>query len=103
LREGVRDRLRPAGAESCQQGFEALAIVVADGNKLQTEAAAALYVTNDGVGFDAPLLNEKVEFCRHTLFHAEMRSFDEQAIDTDVQDARDVVASIAAPADPDIL
>ncbi len=66
----------PAGAKSCQQGFKSLAIIVADRNKLQTEPASPLYVTNDGVGLDAPLLNQEIELGGHACFHAEVRSRD---------------------------
>ncbi len=66
----------PAGAKSCQQGFEALAIVVANGDKLQTEPAPPLYVTNDSVGFDTPLLNQEIELGGHIFFHTEVWSLD---------------------------
>jgi hypothetical protein len=91
------------GAEPCQQGFEALAIVVAHSNESQAEAAAALYMTNDSVGFDAPFLNQEIELGRHAFFHIEVRSLDKEAVDTYVQDAGHIVAFVAAPAEPDIL
>jgi hypothetical protein len=60
-------------------------------------------VANLGVGFDAALLDEKVESGGHAFFHFETRGFDEEAIDADVEDAGDVLAAIAAPADPDVV
>jgi hypothetical protein len=60
-------------------------------------------VANDGVGFDAAFLNQKVEFGGHAFFQFETQGFDEEAIDADVEDAGDVLAAIAAPADPDVL
>ena len=80
-----------------------MAIFVAYGEESQAEAAAVFYVADDGVGFDAAFLNEKVEFGGHAFFHFEMRGLYEEAIDADVEDAGDVVAAIAAPADPDVL
>jgi predicted NAD-dependent protein-ADP-ribosyltransferase YbiA (DUF1768 family) len=80
-----------------------LAIVVTHGNESQAEAAAALYVTHDRVGFYAAFLNQEIQLSRHAFFHAEVRRLDKQAIDTDVQDAGDIVAFVAAPAEPDIL
>jgi hypothetical protein len=60
-------------------------------------------VADDRVGFDAALLNEEVELSGHAFFDFEMRSLDEEAVDTDVQDAGDIVATVAAPADPDVF
>jgi hypothetical protein len=80
-----------------------LAIVVAHGNESQAEAAAALYVANDRVGFDAAFLNQEIQLSGHAFFHAEVRSLDKQAVDTDVQDPGDIVPLVAAPAEPDIL
>jgi hypothetical protein len=60
-------------------------------------------VANDGVGFDTAFLDEKVEFGGHAFFHFAMRGFDEEAIDADVEDAGDVFAAMAAPADPDVV
>jgi len=80
-----------------------LAIVFAQGNESQTEAVAAFDVANDRIGPDAAFLDEKIELGGHALFQVGMRGLDKQAIDADVQDARDIVAAIAAPADPDVL
>jgi len=80
-----------------------LAIFVAYGEESQAEAAAVFYVADDGVGFDAAFLNEKVEFGGHAFFDFEVRGLDEQAVNADVQDAGDIVAAIAAQADPDVL
>jgi hypothetical protein len=91
------------GAEPGEHGFEALAIFFVDGEKAQAETAAAFYVANDGVGFDAAFLNEEVELGGHAFFDLEVRGLDEKAVDADVEDARDVVAAIAAPADPDVF
>jgi hypothetical protein len=91
------------GAESGEQSFEALAIFVSYGDEAQAEAAAAFYVANDGVGFDAAFLNEKVQFSGHASFNTEVRGLDEEAVDADVEDAGDIVAAIAAPTNPDIF
>jgi len=91
------------GAESGEQSFEALAIFVSYCDETQAEAAAVFDVANDGVGFDAAFLNEKVQFSGHAFFHLGVRSLDEEAVDADVEDAGDIVAAIAAPADPDIF
>ena len=90
-------------AESGEQSFEALAIFVSYSDEAQAEAAAAFDVANDGVGFDAAFLNEKVQFGGHAFFHLGLRSLDEEAVDADVEDAGDIVAAIAAPADPDVF
>jgi hypothetical protein len=60
-------------------------------------------VANDGVGLDATFLNQEVESGRRAFFHFEIRGLDEEALDADVEDAGDVVAAIASPADPDVL
>jgi hypothetical protein len=99
----VRAGVSAGGAESCQQSFEALAIVVTHSDESQAEAAAAFYMTNDGVGFDAPFLNQEIEFGGHAFFHTELRSLDKQPVDTYVQDAGNIVAFVALPAEPDIL
>jgi hypothetical protein len=91
------------GAESGEQSFEALAIFVGYGDEAQAEAAAVFYVANHGVDFDAAFLNEKVQFSGHAFFHLGLRSLDEEAVDADVEDAGDIVAAIAAPADPDVF
>jgi hypothetical protein len=80
-----------------------LAIIVGNGNESQTEAVAAFDVANDGVGLDTAFLNQEIELGGHAFFHVQVRGLDKQAVDTDVQDAGDVVAAIAAPADPDVL
>jgi hypothetical protein len=66
----VRDRLSPARAEPRQQGFEALAILVSDGDESQAEPAVASYMTNYGVGFDAAFLNQEIELSGHAFFYA---------------------------------
>ena len=60
-------------------------------------------MANDGVGLDAALLNEKVEFGGHTFLDFEMRSLDEEAVDADVENAGDVIAAIAAPTNPNVV
>jgi hypothetical protein len=66
----VRDRLSPARAKPCQQGFEASAILIGDGDESQAEPAAAFYMTNYGVGFDAAFLNQEIELSRYAFFYA---------------------------------
>jgi hypothetical protein len=60
-------------------------------------------VTNDGVSFDAALLNQEIELRGHAFLDFEVWSLNEETVDADVQDAGDIVASIAAPTNPDIL
>ena len=96
-------RVGAAGAEPCQQSPESLAIAVAHGSKSQAEAAPFFYMAHDCVGLYAPFLNQKIELGRHALFHTEVRSLDKQAVDTDVQDAGDIIAFVASPAEPNIL
>ncbi len=60
-------------------------------------------MANDSVGLDAAFLNKEVELGRHAFFEFELRSLDEEAVDADVEDAGDIVAAVAAPANPDIL
>lgn len=66
----MRDRLSPARAKPCQQGSEASAILVGDGDESQAEPAAPFYVTNYGVGVDAAFLNQEIELSRHAFFYA---------------------------------
>lgn len=60
-------------------------------------------MANDGVGFYAAFLNQEVEFGGHAFFDFRVRGLDEEAVDADVENAGDVVAAIAEPADPDIF
>jgi hypothetical protein len=92
-----------AGAEPCQQSSKALSIAVSHGRKSQAEAIAALYVANQSFGCDTALLNQKIELGGHAFFHAQVRRLDKEPIDADVQDARNIVALVASPADPDVL
>jgi hypothetical protein len=80
-----------------------LAILISEGNEAKAEAAASFDVANYGVGFDAAFLNEEVELGGHAFFDFEVRGLDEEAVDGDVQNAGDIVAAVAAPADPDIF
>ncbi len=77
--------------------------MVGRAEEFQAEAETPYYVADDGVGFDAAFLNEEVELGGHALFDLEVRGLDEEAVDADVQDAGDIVAAIAAPADPDVF
>jgi hypothetical protein len=90
-------------AQPRKQGFEALAVFLAYGEESQAKAAATFYVADDGVGLDATFLDQEIKFGRHALFHFEVRGLDEQAVDADVEDAGDVVSSVAAPTDPNIV
>jgi hypothetical protein len=90
-------------AQPREQSFEALAVFLAYGEESQAKAAAAGYVADDGVGLDAAFLDQEIKFGGHALFHFEVRGLDEQPVDADIQDAGDIVASVAAPADPNIV
>ena len=57
---GLRRRSVVMGAEPGEHGFEALAILFADGEKTQAQAATAFDVADDSVGLDAAFLNEEV-------------------------------------------
>jgi hypothetical protein len=91
------------GAEAGEHGFEALAIVVGYGNEAKAQAAAAFDVANDGVGFDAAFLNEEVQFGLHAFLDLEVRRLYKEAVDADVENARDIVAAITSPADPNVF
>lgn len=101
--EGLGGRAIVMGAESGEHGLESLTIIVGCGEESQAEAGAAFNVAYNGVSFDAALLNEEVEFGGHAFFDFELGSLDEEAVDADVEDAGDVVAAVAAPADPDVV
>jgi hypothetical protein len=90
-------------AQPRKQGFKALAVFLAYGEESQAKPAATFYVADDGVGPDATFLDQEIKFGRHALFHFEVRGLDEQAVDADVEDAGDVVPSVAAPTDPNIV
>jgi len=75
----------------------------ADSEKFEAEAVAAPDVTNDGFGGDAALLNQKIEFGGHAFFDSLVRGLDKESVDADIQDVGDIVATVAAPADPDVL
>ncbi|MGB6833889.1 MAG: hypothetical protein WCA94_09335 [Candidatus Acidiferrum sp.] len=100
---GLRRSAVVVGAEAREHGFEALAVFIAQDDESQAKASATLYMANDGVGLNAALLNEKVEFGGHTFLDFEMRSLDEEAVDADVEDAGDVIAAIAAPTNPNVV
>jgi len=91
------------GAKPGEHSFEALAVFLADGEETQAKALATFNVANDGVGLDAALLNEEVELGGHAFLDLEVRGLDEKAVDADVEDAGDVVAAVAAPADPNVF
>ena len=80
-----------------------MAILLGKGNKAKAEAAAAFDVAHYGVGFDAAFLDEEVELRGHAFLDFKVRGLDEQAVDADVQHAGDIIAPVAAPADPDIF
>lgn len=77
--------------------------MIAYSEKFEAEAVAAPDVTNDSFGVDAALLNQKIEFGGHAFFDSLVRRLDKQPVDADIQDAGDVVATVAAPADPDVV
>lgn len=91
------------GAEPGEHGFEALAIFFTYGEETQAKASAAFYVADDSVGLDAAFLNEEVEHGGHAFFDLEVRGLDEKTVNAYVEDAGDVVAAIAAPADPNVF
>jgi hypothetical protein len=91
------------GAEAREHSFEATAIFVGHGDKTQAKTASAFNVTNDSVGFDAAFLDEEVELGFHAFLELEVGRLNEEAIDADVEDAGDIVAAVALPADPDVL
>jgi hypothetical protein len=91
------------GAEPGEHSFETLAIFLADGEETQAQAPATFYVSDDSIGLDAAFLNEEVELGGHTFFDLEVRGFDEKTVNADVEDAGDVVAAVAAPADPNVF
>jgi len=78
-------------------------VPVADGEKTQAKASAAFDVADDSVGLDAAFLDEEVELGGHAFFDLEVRRLNEKAVDADVEDAGDVVAAVAAPADPNVF
>ena len=90
-------------SEPGEHGFEALAVFFADGEETKAQAPATFYVADDGVGLDAAFLNEEVELGGHAFFYLEVRGLDEKAVNTYVEDAGDVVPTVAAPADPNVF
>jgi hypothetical protein len=80
-----------------------LAVFFAYGDESQSKAIAALHVPNDCVSSDAAFLNKEIEFGGHGFFHTQVRGLDEEAVDADIQDAGNVVSSVAPPADPDVF
>jgi hypothetical protein len=91
------------GAEAGEHGFEALAVGVGHRDETEAEASAAAYVADEGVGLDAALLDEELKFGWHAFFDLEVWGLDEEAVDADIEDARDIVAAVALPADPNVL
>jgi hypothetical protein len=91
------------GAEPGEHSFEVLAIFFADGEETQAKASAAFDMADDSVGLDAAFLNEEVQLGGHAFFDLEVRGLDEKTVNADVEDAGDVVAAIAEPADPNVF
>jgi hypothetical protein len=60
-------------------------------------------VADNSIGFDAAFLDKEVQLSGHTLFHLEVLSLNEKAVDADIQDLGDIVAAVAAPTDPDVF
>jgi hypothetical protein len=101
--EGLRRGSMVMGAEPGEHGFEALAILVTDGEETQAQAAAAFDMADDSVGLDAAFLNQEVELGGHAFFDLEVKGLYEKTVNADVEDAGDVVAAVAAPADPNVF
>ena len=101
--EGLRRGAVVMRTEPGEHGFEALAIFFTYGEEAQAQALAAFDVANDSVGLDAAFLDEEVELGGHAFFDLEVRGLDEKTVNADVEDAGDVVAAIAAPADPNVF
>ena len=101
--EGLRRGSVVMGAEPGEHGFEALAILFTDGEETQAQAAAAFDVADDSVGLDAAFLNQEVELGGHAFFDLEVKGLYEKTVNADVEDAGDVVAAVAAPADPNVF
>lgn len=91
------------GAKPGQQGFESRAVRIGKHHESQAESIAAFYVANDGIRFDAAFLNQEIEFGGHALSNAGLRHLDEKAVIADVENTRNVIASIATPANPDVF
>ena len=74
--EGWSEWLSVIGTKPREQRFETGAIFLSDGDESQAYAAAAFYMTNNSLGFDSALLNQKIELGGHAFFSAEVRSRD---------------------------
>jgi hypothetical protein len=59
-----------------------------------------LDVADCGVGFEAAFLNQEIQFCREAFVEAFLPGVEEEAVDAEIQDAGDILAAIAAPANP---
>jgi hypothetical protein len=77
-----------------------LAVLLGKHDKAQAEAAASFDVANHSVGLDAAFLDKEVELGGHAFIDFEVLGLDEKAVDADVEDAGDIVAAVAAPANP---
>lgn len=60
-------------------------------------------MSDHGIGFDAALLDKEVELRGHALFDFEVRGLDEESVDADVENPGNIVAAVAAPANPDVF
>ena len=101
--EGLRRGAVVMRTEPGEHGFEALAIFFTYGEETKAQAPATFDVANDSVGLDAAFLNEEVELGGHAFFDLEVRGLDEKTVNADVENAGNVVAAVATPADPNVF
>jgi hypothetical protein len=59
-----------------------------------------LNVADCGVGFEAAFLNQEIQIYREAFVESFLRGVEEETVHAEIQDAGDIVAAIAAPADP---
>lgn len=88
-------------AEAAEQGGQAGAVGVGDGGELEAEATAA-DVADDRVGADLSFGDEKIKLGGGADGALRGR-LQEQAAEAHVADAREVVAAVGMPADPDVV
>jgi len=86
-------------SEAPEQGGEAGSVDVGHGDKFQAEALTGGRMAYDGVSSNLSLGDEKLQICRSADLARRRRS-QKQTTEAHIQDARDVVVSIATPADP---
>ena len=99
---GTNKRQELNNAEARHQGDQVISIFFADGSESEAHSLATFGVLYRRFRADRAFLNQKVQVCRRADAFG-LIGFDENPANTQVADARNVIAPFTTPIDPDVL